>query len=102
MSFKETHKLCNARRLEIKLHRVKITVLSNKSFHCNEVKVPAKKRKHETAKKTIESTFDAKKKAAENCEYTFYITEDQVLYVVGELCSKCEEDRVDLWDFSDR
>lgn len=88
MSYEEAYKLCKAKRLEIKLHRVKIPVpSSDKRIYCNEVEAPAKKMKHKSDKKTIESMIETKKKAAEAYEEKFNLTKNQLYYVAGKCCS---------------
>ena len=61
LSHQDAYKLCNEKRFEIKLHRIEVPVLFNEKCSANEVAVTSKKRKRESAKKTIESMVDRNK-----------------------------------------
>lgn len=66
MSFEEAYQLCNAKRLEIKLRLVEISVSSVKRCFADKVEVAGNKRIRESAinKKTMESMIEAEEKTA--------------------------------------
>ena len=81
MSYEEAYKLCDEKRLEIKLHRVENPVQFDERGSAKGATVTARKRKRDSAKQEGESTISVKKKKSAE-----FLTDDQIPLSSSKRC----------------